>query len=48
MKLTSSITALNNKKQANAAEPTLYPLVFALVTFPTASNLSMRFLTFSG
>jgi hypothetical protein len=32
IKLTSSIKALNNKKQAKAAVPTEYPLVLALVT----------------
>jgi len=48
MKFTSSITALNNKKQAKAADPTEYPFVLALVTFPTASSLSIKFLTFSG
>lgn len=46
--MTSSIKALNNKKQANAADPTEYPFVLALVTFPTASKRSIKFLTLSG
>lgn len=40
--------ALNSKKQAKLALPTEYPLAFALVTLPIASNLSVIFLTFSG
>jgi len=46
-KFTSSIKAANNKKHAKEAEPTEYPFVLALVTFPTASNKSVIFLTFS-
>ena len=46
-KLTSSMNALNNKNDANEAEPTEYPLAFALVTFPTASNLSVIYRTYS-
>ena len=42
---TSSIKAENSRKHAKAAVPTEYPLVFALVTFPTASNLSVIVLT---
>ena len=44
----SSINALNNKKDAKDADPTEYPLAFAFVTFPTASNLSVICLTSSG
>jgi len=44
-KLTSSINAENNRKQAKDALATLYPLVLALVTLPTASNLSVIYLT---
>ena len=47
IKLISSINAENNKKQAMLAVPTEYPLVLALVTFPTASNLSVMSLTLS-
>lgn len=43
--LTSSMNALNRRKQAKLAEATEYPLAFALVTFPTASSLSVIFLT---
>ena len=43
--LTSSMKAVKSKKQARAADPTEYPLALALVTFPTASNLSVIFLT---
>lgn len=46
-KLTSSINALNSKNAAKEAEPTLYPFALALVTFPTASNLSVIALTYS-
>lgn len=42
---TSSRYAENSKKQANDALPTEYPLVLALVTFPTASSLSVISLT---
>jgi hypothetical protein len=47
-KLTSSMKAEKSKKQAKEAEPTEYPLVLALVTFPTASNKSVTYLTSSG
>ena len=46
-KFISSINAANNKKQAILALPTLYPLVLALVIFPTASKRSVIFLTLS-
>jgi len=39
--------ALKRRKHARAAEPTEYPFAFAFVTFPTASNLSVIFLTSS-
>lgn len=42
---TSSRYAEKSKKQARDAEPTEYPFVLALVTFPTASNLSVISLT---
>mmetsp|Transcript_12111 Transcript_12111/g.1089 ORF Transcript_12111/g.1089 Transcript_12111/m.1089 type:complete len:123 (-) Transcript_12111:1524-1892(-) len=48
IKLISSKNALNKRKQANEALPTEYPLVLALVTFPTASNLSVISLTSAG
>ena len=35
------MNAENIKKQAKLALPTEYPLVFAFVTLPTASNLSV-------
>jgi len=44
---TSSMKALNKRKQASEADPTEYPLVFAFVTFPTASNQSVILLTSS-
>lgn len=47
MKLISSTKAANSKKQAKLADPMEYPLVLALVTFPTASNLSVISLTYS-
>lgn len=47
-KLTSSMNAEKSKKQAKEAEPTEYPFVFALVTFPTASSKSVTCLTSSG
>jgi hypothetical protein len=47
MKFISSIKAENNKKQAILALPTEYTLVLALVTLPTASSLSVIFLTLS-
>lgn len=47
-KLTSSINAEKSKKQAKEADPTEYPLVLALVTFPTASRRSVTYLTSSG
>ena len=47
MKFISSTKAANNKKHAKLAEPTEYPLVFAFVTFPTASSLSVIARTFS-
>ena len=40
-KLISSIKAEKSRKQAREAEPTEYPLAFALVTLPTASSLSV-------
>lgn len=43
--VTSSRKALNRRKHARVAEPIEYPLVLALVTFPTASNLSVIHLT---
>jgi hypothetical protein len=43
---TSFKYAENIKKQANEADPTEYPLVFAFVTLPTASSLSVISLTF--
>ena len=48
IKLISSIKAEKSKKQASDALPTLYPLVFALVTFPKASSLSVIILTSAG
>ena len=42
------MNALNSKNEAKDADPTEYPLAFALVTFPTASNLSVIYLTSSG
>lgn len=42
------MNAPKSKKQARLAEPTEYPLVFALVTFPTASKTSVIFLISSG
>ena len=42
---TSSRYAENKRKQARDALPTEYPLVLALVTFPTASSLSVISLT---
>ena len=44
---TSSINALNKRKQARDAEPTEYPFVLAFVTFPTASSQSVILLTSS-
>src|SRR3989338_4256907 len=45
---TSSRYALNNKKAASAADPIAYPFVNAFVVFPTASSLSVLFLTSAG
>lgn len=42
------MNAEKSKKQAKEAEPTEYPFVFALVTFPTASSKSVTCLTSSG
>ena len=42
---TSSKYAENNRKQASDALPTEYPFVFAFVTLPTASSLSVISLT---
>jgi hypothetical protein len=47
-KFTSSMNALNSKKQARLAEPTEYPFVFAFVTLPTASKISVILRTSSG
>ena len=42
------MNALNSKNEAKDADPTEYPFAFALVTFPTASNLSVICRTSSG
>jgi len=44
---TSSRYAEKRRKQANAALPTEYPFVLALVTLPTESSLSVISLTSS-
>ena len=46
--LNSSTYAANKTSVASAAEPIAYPLVIALVVFPTASNGSVTARTFSG
>lgn len=48
IRLTQSINALKSRKHAIAAEPTEQPLALALVTLPTASSLSVIFLTLYG
>ena len=45
---TSSIYALNRRKDASAAEPMANPFVVAFVVFPTASRRSVISLTLSG
>ena len=45
---TSSMYALNRRKDASAADPMAYPLVVALVVLPTASRASVHSRTLSG
>ena len=41
-----TVNAANKTKAVNAAEPIANPFPIAAVVFPTASNLSVRSLTF--
>jgi hypothetical protein len=45
---TSSIYALNKRKEARAADPIANPFVVAFVVLPTASRMSVISLTLSG
>jgi hypothetical protein len=45
---TSSIYALNRRKEASAADPIANPFVVAFVVLPTASRMSVISLTLSG